>query len=100
MQIPSDNCPFNERPDMKAAEITAAGHEALRSGKFGMVRINYANPDMVPPPPSSLPDFCEFWEISPPLPPTAASFQFQKQLFVGGTTYLTFRNPPGTHPST
>ena len=32
---------------MKAAEITAAGHEALRSGKFDMVRINYANPDMV-----------------------------------------------------
>ncbi len=32
---------------MKAAEITAAGHEALRSGKFDMIRINYANPDMV-----------------------------------------------------
>jgi len=47
VEIPSDNCPFNELPDMKAAEITAAGHEALRSGKFGMVRINYANPDMV-----------------------------------------------------
>lgn len=46
-QIPSDNCPFNEKPDMKAAEITAAGHEALRSKKFGMIRINYANPDMV-----------------------------------------------------
>lgn len=32
---------------MKAKEITAAGKEALRSGRFQMVRINYANPDMV-----------------------------------------------------
>jgi bisphosphoglycerate-independent phosphoglycerate mutase (AlkP superfamily) len=32
---------------MKAAEITAAGIEALKSGKYKMVRINYANPDMV-----------------------------------------------------
>lgn len=47
LQIPSDNVPFNELPDMKAAEITAAGKEALMSKKFDMVRINYANPDMV-----------------------------------------------------
>lgn len=46
-QIPSDKCVFNEKPDMKAAEITAAGIEALKSGKYKMVRINYANPDMV-----------------------------------------------------
>ncbi len=46
-QIPSDNVPFNELPDMKATEITAAGREALLSRKFDMVRINYANPDMV-----------------------------------------------------
>jgi 2,3-bisphosphoglycerate-independent phosphoglycerate mutase len=39
--------PFNELPDMKAAEITAAGKEALVSKRFDMVRINYANPDMV-----------------------------------------------------
>lgn len=32
---------------MKAAEITAAGKEALVSKRFDMVRINYANPDMV-----------------------------------------------------
>ena len=32
---------------MKAREITEAGKEALRSGKYQMVRINYANPDMV-----------------------------------------------------
>ncbi|KAK9842452.1 hypothetical protein WJX81_000771 [Elliptochloris bilobata] len=47
VEIPSDKVPFNEAPDMKAREITEAGKEALRSGKFQMVRVNYANPDMV-----------------------------------------------------
>lgn len=47
VEIPSDNCPFNEAPDMKAYEITEAGKEALLSKKFDMVRMNYANPDMV-----------------------------------------------------
>ena len=42
LEIPSDTCPFNEKPDMKAREITAAGKEALRSGKFDQVRINFA----------------------------------------------------------
>ena len=32
---------------MKAREITAAGKEALKSGKYDVVRVNYANPDMV-----------------------------------------------------
>jgi bisphosphoglycerate-independent phosphoglycerate mutase (AlkP superfamily) len=32
---------------MKAREITEAGKEALKSGRYQMVRINYANPDMV-----------------------------------------------------
>jgi len=47
VEIPSDTVPFNEAPLMKAREITDAGLEALKSGKFNMVRINYANPDMV-----------------------------------------------------
>lgn len=38
LQIPSDKVPFNELPDMKAFEITEAGKEALRSGKYQMVR--------------------------------------------------------------
>lgn len=38
MQIPSDKVPFNELPDMKAHEITEAGKEAMRSGKYQMVR--------------------------------------------------------------
>jgi 2,3-bisphosphoglycerate-independent phosphoglycerate mutase len=47
LEIPSDKVPFNEKPDMKAYEITEAGKEAMRSGKYQMIRINYANPDMV-----------------------------------------------------
>ena len=47
VQIPSDNCQFNEKPLMKAREITAAGKEAMLSGKYDVVRVNYANPDMV-----------------------------------------------------
>ena len=40
--------PFNEAPDMKAREITEAGKEALRSGRFQVVRVNYANPGARP----------------------------------------------------
>ena len=47
VEIPSDNCQFNEKPHMKAKEITAAGKEALASGKFQMVRVNYANPGVL-----------------------------------------------------
>ena len=47
VEIPSDAVPFNEAPDMKAREITEAGKEALLSKKYKVVRINYANPDMV-----------------------------------------------------
>lgn len=32
---------------MKAVEITAASKEALLSGKYKVVRVNFANPDMV-----------------------------------------------------
>ena len=46
-QVPSDKIQFNQKPEMKASEITAVGIEALKSGKYKMVRINYANPDMV-----------------------------------------------------
>ena len=47
MQIPSDQVVFNEKPAMKAREITDTGKAALASGKYDMVRVNYANPDMV-----------------------------------------------------
>lgn len=47
LEIPSDKVVFNEKPAMKAREITEAAKEALLSGKYKMVRVNYANPDMV-----------------------------------------------------
>jgi len=47
VEIPSDNCVFNEKPLMKATEITDAGIAALQSKRFDVCRINYANPDMV-----------------------------------------------------
>ncbi|KAG1669328.1 hypothetical protein FOA52_014890 [Chlamydomonas sp. UWO 241] len=47
VEIPSDKIVFNKKPAMKCAEITAAGIAALKTGKYKMVRINYANPDMV-----------------------------------------------------
>ena len=44
---PSDKVVFDEKPDMKAREVTAAALEAIKSGRFDMIRVNYANPDMV-----------------------------------------------------
>lgn len=35
------------QPAMKAREIADAGIKALRSGKYELVRLNFANPDMV-----------------------------------------------------
>ena len=37
-QVPSDqNIPFNEKPEMKSAEITKLGIDALKSGKYNQV---------------------------------------------------------------
>ncbi|MCX8122694.1 MAG: 2,3-bisphosphoglycerate-independent phosphoglycerate mutase [Spirochaetes bacterium] len=46
-EIPSDKVQFNERPWMKAAEITDAVIEAIYSQKYDFIRLNYANGDMV-----------------------------------------------------
>jgi 2,3-bisphosphoglycerate-independent phosphoglycerate mutase len=46
-EIPSDDVPFEQRPWMKAAEITDALIAALKSGKHKTLRVNYANGDMV-----------------------------------------------------
>ena len=46
VEIPSDRVPFDQRPWMKAAEITEATIEALKKGTRH-IRINYANGDMV-----------------------------------------------------
>ncbi|MBR2723229.1 MAG: 2,3-bisphosphoglycerate-independent phosphoglycerate mutase [Lentisphaeria bacterium] len=47
VEIKSDIVPFEQRPWMKAAEITDKIVEAIESGKYGMIRFNYPNGDMV-----------------------------------------------------
>ncbi|MBS0353367.1 MAG: 2,3-bisphosphoglycerate-independent phosphoglycerate mutase [Proteobacteria bacterium] len=46
-EVPSDVVPFEQRPWMKAAEITDALIAALQSGQYKILRCNYANGDMV-----------------------------------------------------
>lgn len=47
--IPSrkDCATYDEKPEMSAYGIRDASLEAIRSGKYGLVVINFANPDMV-----------------------------------------------------
>jgi len=47
IEVPSDIVPFEERPWMKAAEITDRLIRELRTGKYRLARVNYANGDMV-----------------------------------------------------
>jgi 2,3-bisphosphoglycerate-independent phosphoglycerate mutase len=47
VEIPSDDRPFEERPWMKAAEITDRLIDELRTGRYRHARVNYANGDMV-----------------------------------------------------
>ena len=47
VEIPSDRVPFEERPWMKGAEITDKVVEAMGSGKYRFIRVNYPNGDMV-----------------------------------------------------
>ena len=46
-EVPSDVVPFEQRPWMKAAEITDAMIAAIQSGQYKVLRCNYANGDMV-----------------------------------------------------
>ncbi|MDP2307903.1 MAG: 2,3-bisphosphoglycerate-independent phosphoglycerate mutase [Pseudomonadota bacterium] len=46
-EVPSDNVPFDQKPEMQCAEIVRVAIEALRSGNFDHVRLNLANGDMV-----------------------------------------------------
>lgn len=47
VEIPSDVVPFEQRPWMKCAEITDTLIDAIRSGNYQYLRVNYANGDMV-----------------------------------------------------
>ena len=46
-EIPSDICPFEQAPRMKADEITDAVIRAIESGEYRFIRLNYPNGDMV-----------------------------------------------------
>ena len=47
IEIPSDIVPFEQRPWMKCAEITDKLIEALESGEYKYLRVNFPNGDMV-----------------------------------------------------
>ena len=47
IEIPSDKIPFDQKPKMKALEITEKTIEILQSGKYKFGRINFPNGDMV-----------------------------------------------------
>ncbi len=47
MEIRSDVVPFEQRPWMKCAEITDVVTDAIASGKYKMIRMNFPNGDMV-----------------------------------------------------
>ena len=47
LEVKSDRVPFEERPWMKAAEITDAVLKVIRGGKHRFIRLNYPNGDMV-----------------------------------------------------
>ncbi len=46
-EIPSDNCPFENAPRMKADEVTDEVVKAIESGEYKFIRLNYPNGDMV-----------------------------------------------------
>jgi 2,3-bisphosphoglycerate-independent phosphoglycerate mutase len=47
IEVPSDIIPFEQRPWMKAAEITDKVIEAIAGDRYRFIRLNYANGDMV-----------------------------------------------------
>lgn len=47
VEVPSDVVPFEQRPWMKCAEITDKVIDAIKSGKYDHIRLNYPNGDMV-----------------------------------------------------
>src|SRR6056297_3185891 len=46
-EVKSDNVPFEQRPWMKAAEVTDKVIEAINSGEYEFIKFNYPNGDMV-----------------------------------------------------
>lgn len=46
-QSPKEVATYDQKPEMSAAEVTAIAKAAILSGKYGLVVVNFANPDMV-----------------------------------------------------
>ncbi|WP_348534507.1 2,3-bisphosphoglycerate-independent phosphoglycerate mutase [Pontiella agarivorans] len=46
-EVPSDVCPFENAPRMKAAEITDEVVAAIKGGEYKFIRLNFPNGDMV-----------------------------------------------------
>lgn len=46
-EVPSDVCPFENAPRMKADEITAEVVKAIEGGEYQFIRLNFPNGDMV-----------------------------------------------------
>jgi 2,3-bisphosphoglycerate-independent phosphoglycerate mutase len=44
---PRDVATYDLKPEMSAAEVSAKTCEAIRSGRYAFVLVNFANPDMV-----------------------------------------------------
>ena len=47
VEIPSDNCPFEQRPAMKCAEITDRILGEIEAGEYKLIKLNFPNGDMV-----------------------------------------------------
>ncbi|MDC7221474.1 MAG: 2,3-bisphosphoglycerate-independent phosphoglycerate mutase [Spirochaetales bacterium] len=47
VEIPSDVCPYEERPAMKCAEITDRILGEIESGDYDLIKLNFPNGDMV-----------------------------------------------------
>lgn len=47
VEVPSDIVPFEQRPWMKAAEITDEICKTIEAGEYKFIRLNYPNGDMV-----------------------------------------------------
>ena len=46
-QSPKEVSTYNQKPEMSAAHVTEMAQAAILSGQYGLVVVNYANPDMV-----------------------------------------------------
>jgi 2,3-bisphosphoglycerate-independent phosphoglycerate mutase len=46
-QSPKEVATYDQKPEMSASQVTEMAKAAILSGKYGLIVVNYANPDMV-----------------------------------------------------